>query len=95
VPEGGIQQYTWDLFRSGVMGSSDGVTLRMTAHPDVRPHPHQVAGNYLYGSFSTTSFPFRVHGTIVRVLHAADPPQMPAPAARAIVYRLDKDQESG
>jgi hypothetical protein len=89
----GVHHYDWDLFESGVMGTLNAVSLRLTAYPDLRPHADGVAGSYEYGAYTTSSYPFRVRGTTVRVLRS-DRPTQPA-AAGAMIYHLPAGQDGG
>ena len=89
----GTHAYEWDLFQSGIMGTLNAVTLRLTAIPDVRPAPHGAAGSYRYGAYAVTSYPFRVRGTTIHVLRD-DRPTQPA-AAGAKVYRIPSGHDGG
>ncbi|MCA0352066.1 MAG: VCBS repeat-containing protein [Chloroflexi bacterium] len=93
-PNLGPNSYTWDLFRSGVRGSNDTMAVQLRMYPSVLPQAHSTAGSYRYGAYTTNSFPFRVRGTGVRVLHATAE-QPPIAAAGAIVYRLGAGQSGG
>jgi hypothetical protein len=88
-PEGTSHTYTWDLFHSGVMGQSDNVVFRLQAIPAIVNRPNGVPGPYLYGSYATDTFPFRVRGGQVRVLSGT------TPISNALVYRLPEGQNGG
>ncbi len=78
--------YHWDIHASGVMGQYDNVTFRLVAFPSFTPIPNQVAGPYRYGQYATTTFPFRLRGSQVRVMSGSQP------VADALVYRLPAGQ---
>jgi hypothetical protein len=80
----GTHTYGWDTFPSGFFGQSDDVTFRLVALPS-----YQNPGPYLYGSYATETFPFRVRGTQVQVLSAT------LPISNAVVYRLPAGQPTG
>ncbi len=83
--------FKWNIAKSGVMGESDNVVLRLVAVPSLVTQPHHVPGPFLWGSFasSTETLPFRLRGTQVRVLFD-DKAQ-----TNALVYRLPADAERG
>jgi hypothetical protein len=81
--------YRWDVLSSRVMGQYDNVVFRLQAIPAVTHKPNAVPGPYRYGSYATTTFPFRVRGSQVRVMSDGQP------VADALVYRLPAGQESG
>ncbi|MCB9151337.1 MAG: VCBS repeat-containing protein [Caldilineaceae bacterium] len=81
--------FHWDVWGSGFFGQSDNVVLRIEALPNLKPVPNGVPGPYQHGYVSTQSFPFRVRGTQIRVVHD-DPTQ--TPARRASIYRLPVEQ---
>ncbi len=67
--------YTWNTFASDFFGQSNNVVLRFVVHP--QPAQSSPTGTYKYYNStplyqhsyaSTTTFPFRVRGTQVRVL---------------------------
>ncbi|NJN68619.1 MAG: VCBS repeat-containing protein [Chloroflexaceae bacterium] len=90
-PGGTKHTYIWEVFESGVMGQSDDVVFRLQAIPAVTSpaHHHHLAGPYRHGSFATTTYPFRVRGTQVRVM------QQGSPVAQALVYHLPAGQVRG
>jgi subtilisin-like proprotein convertase family protein len=79
---GAVHTYTWDVYESGFMGQSDNVVFRLVAIPAIENRPNQIPGPYLYGSYASHTFPFRVRGSQVRVLSDT------VPAKDAVVYRL-------
>ena len=81
--------YYWDVAQSGVMGQSDNVVFRLIAIPAITNTANGIPGPYLYGSYASSTFPFRVRGTQVRVLSEG----MPVP--NAVVYRLPAGQSVG
>ncbi|EFO80029.1 proprotein convertase P [Oscillochloris trichoides DG-6] len=87
-PSGTPHTFVWDVYASGIMGRHDNVVLRMTALPDLRGVAGaRRPGSFLFGGFSTTTNPFRVRGTQVRVVSAAHPNGEPG----ALVYHIPGD----
>jgi hypothetical protein len=85
-PSGTEYVYDWDVFASRFFGNSDNVVLRFQAVPGIVNHPHGIPGPYLHGSYASSTFPFRVRGSQVRVFQESDTPGNQAPGA--IVFRL-------
>jgi len=86
----------WDTFNSGFFGQSDDVVLRLVAYQN-RDTPavagtykyyNNVAGSYRWPYVATTSFPFRVGATQVKVYE--NETTLGSEAAGASVYRLIK-----
>jgi subtilisin-like proprotein convertase family protein len=86
---GAVHTYTWDLFESGVMGHSDNAVFRLEAIPAITHTPNSVPGPYLYASYASSAYPFRVRGSQVRVLSRT------LPISNALVYRLPAGQATG
>src|SRR5262249_27252680 len=78
----------WDLFRSGVFGQSDGVVFRLIAIPAIST-TLGLPGPFWHGAYATSTYPFRVRGSQVRVLGDS------VPVSKALVYRLPPGQTSG
>ena len=85
--------FTWDTFASEFFGQSDNVVFRIEAYSTGAAPA--AAGTYQYFNStplfqhpytSAATFPFRVRGTQVRVMHEDGA----TPAAQAAVYRLEK-----
>lgn len=75
-PSGVSHTFTWDLFGSGLSGSSDNALFRIDAYQGFAgPGPYQYAYRW------AASNPFRVRGSQVRVMHNGQP------AAGAWVFR--------
>jgi hypothetical protein len=85
----GTYRYSWDVFASGLLGQSDNVVFRIEAVPAIVNKPNSTPGPYLYGSYASSTFPFRVRGTQVRVLNGT------APISNALVFRLPAGQTGG
>ena len=89
--------YTWDTLASGFFGRSDNVVLRFVAHPQPATgtspgtyrYPNSASGSYQWAHAESTTFPFRVRGTQVRVLSGT------VPASDALVYRIPAGQARG
>jgi len=89
--------FTWDTFASGVFGQSDNVVFRLEAYP--QPFYTGVTNSYSFtktvpGPFqrpyaASTTYPFRVRGTQIRVLSGT------VPISNAMVYRLPSGQTTG
>ena len=88
-PSGVNHIYQWDVRNSGVMGQSNNVVFRLVAAPALTVASHQIPGPFLYGAYGTSTFPFRVRGSQVRVLSGT------TPISAAVVYRLSDDQAIG
>jgi hypothetical protein len=83
---GTVHVYNWDIPASGFFGQSDNVVFRIQAIPAITNTPNGIPGPYLYGSYASSTFPFRVRGTQVRVMKGA------TPATNALVYQLPAGQ---
>jgi hypothetical protein len=81
--------YNWDVNASGIFGQSDNVVFRIEAAPAISNAANSIPGPYLYGSYASSTFPFRVRGTQVRVLSGT------VPVSNAIIYRLPVGQSGG
>ena len=89
--------FLWDTFATGFFGESHNVVLRVVGRPPLASptqpntyfYPRQLAGPYQYAESGSTTFPFAVQGTQVRVL------QNGAGVANALVYRIPAGQNSG
>jgi subtilisin-like proprotein convertase family protein len=81
--------YTWDIAGSGVFGQSDNVVFRLVAFPALTPTLNGIPGPYLYGGYGTSTFPFGVRGSQIRVLSGT------MPISDALVYRLEAGQTTG
>ena len=94
-PASGV--FYWDTFKSGFFGRSNNVVMRFVASP--QPATSSTNGTFQYfdqtpGLFqrpyaSSTTFPFQVRGTQVRVLSDT------LPVAGALVYRLPYGKSTG
>ncbi|MCB9076512.1 MAG: VCBS repeat-containing protein [Anaerolineaceae bacterium] len=80
-PTGVAHTFTWDVLNSGIFGQSDNVVFRLSAKPTIQNRANQIPGPYLYGSFSSTTFPFRVRGSQIQVVDEDD-----SPIPNALVY---------
>ncbi len=87
-PQGMDYTFVWDVYGSGIMGRHDNVVLRVTALPDLRTPAGGIPGPFLSGAFATTTNPFRVRGSQVRVLRESQP------VAGALVYRVPVQQNT-
>jgi subtilisin-like proprotein convertase family protein len=86
LSSGAVHTYNWDIAKSGFFGQSDNVVFRMQAIPAITHIPNSIPGPYLYGTYASSTFPFRVRGTQVRVMKGA------TPATNALVYQLPAGQ---
>ncbi|MBK8045935.1 MAG: VCBS repeat-containing protein [Anaerolineales bacterium] len=82
--------YNWDVGSSGFMGASDNVVFRLVVIPSVTARPSSVPGPFQYGSFATSSYPFRVRGMQARTVDAQR-----QPVRGATVFRLPADSSIG
>jgi hypothetical protein len=66
------------------------VVFRIQAVPSIVNRPNAAPSSYLYGSYASSTFPFRVRGSQVRVFqdNKASSSQIPG----AFVYRLPVGQ---
>jgi subtilisin-like proprotein convertase family protein len=88
---GRIYTYNWSVLDSGFFGQSDNVVFRMQGVPAiVTGTKNATPGPYLYGAYASSTFPFRVRGTQVRVVTPTITSTLPV--SQAIVYRLPKGQ---
>lgn len=89
--------FLWDTFATGFFGESHNVVLRVVGRPPLASptqpntyfYPRQLAGPYQYAETGSTTFPFAVQGTQVRVLQNGEG------VANALVYRIPEGQSSG
>ncbi len=88
-PGGTTYTFTWDVFGSGMFGSSDQVVFRLIAMPDPSAFPDGVPGPYERPFVSAQTYPFRVRGAQVKVLYQGQP------VASALVYRVPVNRHSG
>jgi len=87
----GIQHiYNWDVFASRFFGNSDDVVFRLQAVPGIVNYPDQTPGPYLHGSYASSTYPFRVRGSQVRVYRESVVPGNQVPGAS--VFRLPAGQ---
>jgi len=93
TPTGESYVFMWDTFASGFFGQSDNVVVRIEAVPGITNALHGVPGPYLYGSYASQTFPFRVRGTQVQVFSGTV--ASGNEVAGAMVYRLPKDETTG
>ncbi|NNJ09744.1 VCBS repeat-containing protein [Chloroflexales bacterium ZM16-3] len=84
-PAGEPHVFNWDTGASGVFGQADNVVVRLIADSQ-GVSPGGVAGSFAYPAASATTFPFRVRGTLARVLRAGQP------VPDASVYHLSAQQ---
>ncbi len=89
-PTGTQYIFYWDVFASGFFGNSDDVVLRLQEVPGLVNRPNEVPGPYLHGAYASSTFPFRVRGSQVRVYQDYNLPGYQAPGA--MVYRLPAGQ---
>ena len=75
-PAGAVHTYTWDVFASGLFGSSDNALLRLDVYQGFGG-----PGQYQFPAQSARTLPFRIRGIQVRVMNGA------TPASEALVYR--------
>ena len=75
--------FAWDTAKSNFFGQSDNVVVRLTAIPLGTTGPHGVPV-FQHPFASSTTLPFRVRGTQVRVVDPQNVPQ-----SGAVVYRLN------
>lgn len=99
-PGGTVHTFRWDTFRSGFFGQSDEVVLRIEVFPQPPgagagsyDYPKNVSGPRQWPNGTTTTYPFRVRGTQVRVF--SEDPQPENAVAGARVYRLPEGQTEG
>jgi hypothetical protein len=88
--------YTWDVFRSGMIGQSDNVVFRLEVYetlpgadalpPGTMAYTVRKGGVYQQPFVSVTSRPFSVRGNQIQVMHE-NGTEMEA-AAGAMVYRI-------
>jgi len=81
--------YSWNITASGFYGQSDNVVFRLEAVPAITNTANSIPGPYLYGTYASSTFPFRVRGTQVLVISST------TPISNAIVYRLPYTQTIG
>jgi len=78
--------FSWDVVGSGFFGQSDNMVVRIEAILSVKAGPNGVAGPYQRARVAAQTFPFRVRGTQVRVVHQPEPAGTFAPAVGALIY---------
>lgn len=84
---GGTQYlFNWNVFASNFFGNSDGVAFRLQAVPAIVNRPSTAPGPYLRASYASSTYPFRVRGTQVRVYQDNATPGHQVPGAT--VYLL-------
>jgi subtilisin-like proprotein convertase family protein len=87
---GKVYTYAWDVNSNGFFGQSDNVVFRIQAVPAVVTGTRNATpGPYLYSAYASSTFPFRVRGTQVRVLSGT------LPISNALVYRLPSGYGEG
>jgi hypothetical protein len=89
-PSGVLHVYNWDVFASRFFGNSDDVVFRLQAVPGIVNYPDQAPGPYLHGSYASSTYPFRVRGSQVRVYQESVAPGNQVPGA--FVFRLPAGQ---
>jgi hypothetical protein len=89
-PGGVTRTFNWNVSASGFFGQSDNVVFRLQAVPTITLRADAVAGPYLYGSYASQTFPFRVRGTQIRVVTGTT-----TPVSSALVFRLPGGQSVG
>ncbi|MBW7882054.1 MAG: VCBS repeat-containing protein [Caldilineaceae bacterium] len=99
-PSGVEHRFLWDTFASGLYGWSDNVVVRLDAHeaapvtgivpPGAVRYPNSAGGAHLGPPTWSTTNPFRVQGTQVRVVNGQGEPIM-----GAYVLRLGAGKLSG
>jgi hypothetical protein len=83
-PSGVAHTFAWDSVASNVFGQSDHVIIRMKAIASSRPQARRVAGSYIAAaSVWASNLPFRLIGTIARVVDTST-----KPVPDALVYHL-------
>jgi subtilisin-like proprotein convertase family protein len=91
---GAVYTYLWDVVGSDFWGQSDNVVFRIQAIPAVVTGTRNaIPGPYLYGSYASQTFPFRVRSSQIRVYSETAVPGNEAPGA--LVYRLPGGQSRG
>ncbi len=85
--------FNWNIQGSGVMGQYDNVVFRLVAIPAIVNKPNGIPGPYQFGSYASSTFPFRVRGNQVRVLSGAI--SSAVPVVNALVYRLPAGETGG
>jgi len=87
-PSGVAHTFVWDTGASGFYGQSDDVVLRMRAIASVKPQAKRRAGSYpAAASTWASSLPFRLRGTIARVVDTNA-----KPVSAALVYHVPSGQ---
>ncbi len=84
----GSHTYEWDVPASSFFGASDNVVFRLEAYPQFKPEANGVPGPYQWPFISSTTYPFGVRGTQVRVMKDG------VPALDAFAFRLPAGQTS-
>lgn len=86
VPVNTPQIFTWDTYASRLMGQADNLVLRIEAYPVIKPITNGIPGPYLWPYAAATTYPFRVRGTLPRIVKADGSGAAPVVGAR--LYRL-------
>lgn len=81
TPSGTKHIFNWDTFASGFFGQSDNVVFRIEAYPSLKPLTNSVPV-FQRPYASSTTFPFRVRGTQVRVVQ--DTPTIQPPVSSSV-----------
>lgn len=89
-PTGVQHTFDWDVYASGVFGTSDNVVVRIVAYASSRPRSWSVSLNSQRPSASASTFPFRMRGMRIRVIDQND-----STVPNALVYRLAVNASSG
>ena len=85
TPTGTAHTFLWDTFASGFFGQSDNVVVRLVAYPALTTGRNGTP-QFHHPFSSSSTFPFRVRGTQVRVVDDRQPAQ---PMPNAVVFRLN------
>jgi len=103
----GTNRFVWDTFAAGLFGNFDNVVFALRASYTANPQSaspllkfnyfNQAAGPYQYASVTSSTFPFRVRGTQIRITEAADQEVTGGDEGvlDAIAYLLPEGQDAG
>jgi len=80
--------FTWDVLNSNFFGQSDNVIFHMVAIPEILTNTNHIPGPFQYGTYGSSTFPFRLRGSQIRVLSGT------MPISNAIVHRRSADQQT-
>lgn len=86
-PTGANHTFIWDVHESGFFGRSDNVVFRIEALPDLHPMVNQIAGPYQRPLVASSTQPFRLRGTQIRVIDESG-----NGIPNALVYQRKHDQ---